>query len=83
MQYPNVVLNNNQVAKQPTIVLDQADQMADQLISQLFDFKKQVADLRNKMAEVSTPALGNGLLNEEQVAALLNRREKAIQKKYK
>lgn len=78
-----MVLNNNQVAKQPTIVLDQADQMADQLISQLFDFKKQVADLRNKMAEVSTPALGNGLLNEEQVAALLNRREKAIQKKYK
>jgi hypothetical protein len=65
------------------IVFEQMDQMADQLIAQLCSFKQAVADLREKMAEVSTPALGNGLLNEAQVAALLNRREKTIAKRFK
>lgn len=64
------------------IILEQMDQMADQLISQLFALKETVADLRKKMAEVSTPALGNGILDDKQVAALLNRREKAINKRY-
>ena len=68
------------MAKQPTIPLEQMDQLADQLISQLFAFKQTVADLR-KMAEVSTPALGNGLSDEE-VARLLNRREKTLAKKF-
>lgn len=58
------------------------DQVADQLISQLFAFKEAVADLQKNMAEVSTPALGNGLLDDKQVAALLNRREKTRQKRY-
>jgi hypothetical protein len=63
------------------IALEQMDQLADQLISQLCAFKKQVADLR-KMAEVSTPAPGNGILPDDQVAALLNRREKTLAKKF-
>jgi hypothetical protein len=71
------------VAKQPEIVLDQMDNLADQLISQLCSFKKQVADLREQMAEVSTPALGNGKLSDDQVAALLNRREKTLAKRFK
>jgi hypothetical protein len=63
------------------IALEQMDQLADQLISQLFAFKKQVADLR-KMAEVSTPALGNGVLSEEEIAALLNRRARTVAKRF-
>lgn len=64
-------------------ILDQMDLVADQLISQLCTFKQTVADLREKMAEVSTPALGNGKLSDEQVAALLNRREKTLAKRFK
>lgn len=61
------------------------DLVADQLISQLCAFKQTVADLREKMAEVSTSALGNGngKLSDEQVAALLNRREKTLAKRFK
>jgi hypothetical protein len=56
------------------------DQIADQLISQLYAFKSAVADLQ-KMAGVSTPALGNGLSDEE-IASLLNRRERTLAKKF-
>jgi hypothetical protein len=61
------------------IVLEQMDQMADQLISQLCTFKKHVADLREKMAEVST---STGILSDHQVASLLNKREQTIAKRY-
>jgi hypothetical protein len=70
------------MAKQPTIVLDQMDLAADELISQLYAFKSAVADLREKLAEVSTPALGNGILSDDQVAALLNRRARTLAKKF-
>jgi hypothetical protein len=63
------------------IVLDQMDQMADQLIAQLCSFKKAVADLRQKTAEVSTSAFDKKVLPDEQVAALLNKREQTIAKR--
>lgn len=69
------------MAKDNQIVVEQIDQTLDQLISALFTMKKTVADLREKMASVSTPALGNGL-NEEEIARLLNRREKTLAKKF-
>lgn len=67
--------------KQP--MFDQMDQLADQLIERLYSFKKAVADLRKMMAEVSTPAPGNGILSDDQAAALLNRREKTLAMKFK
>jgi len=70
------------MAKDNQIVLEQMDQMADQLISQLCAFKATVADLRKQMAEVSTPAPGNGILSNEEIAALRNRRERALAKKH-
>lgn len=70
------------VSNKPEIVIEQIDQVLDQLISQLFAFKKTVAEVREKMAEVSTPALGNGILKDEQIAALLNKREKTLAKKH-
>lgn len=70
------------MAKQPTIPLEQIDQTLDQLIAHLFTLKQTVADLRKQMAEVSTSALGNGVLSDAQVAALLNRREKTLAKKF-
>lgn len=70
------------MAQNNQITLEQMDQIADQLISQLCAFKATVADLRNKMAEVSTPALGNGILSEQEIAALRNRRERTRTKKH-
>jgi hypothetical protein len=87
---PSLSGNRNQklnptelVAKQPNIVIEQVDQTLDELIAHVFALKQTVADLRKKMAEVSTPALGNGILNDQQVAALLNKREKTLSKRFK
>lgn len=74
--------NTYPVATPNQIQIEQLDQLADQLISQLFAFKASVADLREKMAEVSTPAPGNGLLSDEEKAAILNRRARALAKKH-
>jgi prefoldin subunit 5 len=67
------------MAKQPKIEIEQIDQTLDQLIAHLFTLKQTVADLREKMAEVST---STGILPDEQVAALLNRRERTLAKKF-
>lgn len=83
IKYPDQTKKHlDPVATPNHIVVEQIDQTLDQLISHIHSLKKTVADLRTKMAEVSTPALGNGILSDEQKAALLNRRERALAKKH-
>lgn len=64
--------------------LDKIDLTVDLIMSQLISIRKTVADLREKLADVSTPALGNGseqVLSNEHIVAMLNRRERTRAKK--
>ena len=69
------------MAKRPEIKIKQIDQVIDQLISQLFAFKKTIAGLREKVAATSDSAQSDEILNDAQIAALLNKREKSRQKR--
>lgn len=66
--------------------LDQIDLTIDLLVSQLFELRKSVTKLRTNMADVSTPALGNGteqVLSDEHVAKLLTRRQQTRAKRHR
>lgn len=66
-------------AKGPEMI-EQVAQVIDELITHLFSLKKAVADLREKsQAGVST---STGVLTDEQAAALLSRRDRAIAKRF-
>jgi hypothetical protein len=74
------------MAKSNHNTLDQIDLTIDLLLSQLHTFKCTVTKLRENMADVSTPALGNGneqVLSDEHIATLLTRRNQTRAKRGK
>jgi hypothetical protein len=74
------------MAKSTHNTLDQIDLTIDLLLSQLFALRNNVTKLRENMADVSTPALGNGteqVLSDEHIAQLLTRRQNTRAKKGK
>jgi hypothetical protein len=66
-------------------ILDQAELTIDTLMAQLMMIRNDVTKLRKSMAGVSTQALDNGtgnVLSDEQIAKLLNRRDKVRAKRH-
>ena len=69
------------MGKSPTIEIEQIKQEIDLLISQLLTFKATVLKIGDNLKGVCDAAPGNGQLTDAQVAALLNKRERALQKR--
>lgn len=71
-----------------TLLADQMLLNIDLVVSQLMDLRTRVEKIKDDAtklqytAGVSTPALGNGELTPEQIATLLNNRERTRRRKH-